>query len=233
MIISVSGSIWQIVGESSAFGAFILGTLLFMSLVSWAIIFAKWREFRRVQTDTDRFSAQFSKSKKLGDSLGQAKSCPNSPLSRLYMAGYDEAVSIYDQKSARNGQQQQRTGLDSADFEIVEMAMEKTLVEEIGQLERRVIFLATTASAAPFLGLLGTVVGIMDAFWSIGERGSASLAIVAPGIAEALLATIVGLGAAIPAVMAFNWANNKTKRFNDVSYAFILNFISRAKKEQM
>ncbi len=233
MIISVSGSIWQIVGESSAFGVFILGTLLFMSLVSWAIIFAKWREFGRVQSDTNRFAVQFAKSKKLGDSLGQAKSCPNSPLSRLYMAGYDEAVSIYEQKNARNGQQQQRIGLDSADFEIVEMAMEKTLVDEVGNLERRIIFLATTASAAPFLGLLGTVVGIMDAFWSIGERGSASLAVVAPGIAEALLATIVGLGAAIPAVMAFNWANSKTKRFNDVSYAFILDFISRAKKEQM
>lgn len=233
MIISVSGSIWQIIGESSAFGAFILGTLLFMSLVSWAVIFSKWREFRRVESDTDRFKTQFSRAKKLGDSLGQAKSCPNSPLSRLYMAGYDEAVSIYEQKSSHSGQQKQPNGLDSADFEIVEMAMEKTLVEEVSQLERRVIFLAATASAAPFLGLLGTVVGIMDAFWAIGERGSASLAVVAPSIAEALLATIVGLGAAIPAVMAFNWANNKTKRLNDISYAFILDFISRAKKEQM
>jgi biopolymer transport protein TolQ len=233
MSIAVSGSIWQIVGESSAFGAFILGTLIFMSLVSWAIIFYKWREFRAVDTDTRRFRMQFSKARQLGDSLGQAKSCPRSPLSRLYMAGYDEAVSIYEQKNRRNGQAQAKPGLDSADFEIVEMAMEKTLVEEVGKLERKVVFLATTASAAPFLGLLGTVVGIMDAFWSIGERGSASLAIVAPGIAEALLATIVGLGAAIPAVISFNWANNKTKHMNDTAYAFILDFISRAKKEQL
>lgn len=233
MIIPVSGSIWQIVGESSAFGAFILGTLLFMSLVSWAVIFSKWRQFRQVEADNNRFTAQFSRARQLGDSLGQAKSCPNSPLSRLYMTGYDEAVSIYEQKNSRNSQPQPRPALESADFEIVEMAMEKTLVEEVGKLERRVIFLATTASAAPFLGLLGTVVGIMDAFWSIGERGSASLAVVAPGIAEALLATIVGLGAAIPAVMAFNWANNKTKRLNDTAYAFILDFVSRAKKEQL
>ncbi len=232
MIIPVSGSIWQIIGESSAFGAFILGTLLFMSLVSWAVIFSKWRQFKQVESDTNRFDMQFSRAKQLGDSLGQAKSCPNSPLSRLYLSGYDEAVSIFEQKN-RNGQSQGKPGLDSADFEIVEMAMEKTLVDEVGKLERRVIFLATTASAAPFLGLLGTVVGIMDAFWSIGERGSASLAIVAPGIAEALLATIVGLGAAIPAVMSFNWANNKIKRLNDRSYAFILDFVSRAKKEQL
>ena len=232
MILPVSGSIWQIIGESSAFGAFILGTLIFMSLISWAVIFYKWRQFRQVETDTRRFQQQFGRTKQIGDSLGQAKSCPNSPLSRLYLTGYDEAVSIFEQKN-RNGQAQKSVGLDSADFEIVEMAMEKTLVEEVGKLERRIIFLATTASAAPFLGLLGTVVGIMDAFWSIGERGSASLAIVAPGIAEALLATIVGLGAAIPAVMAFNWANNKTKRLNDTAYAFILDFVSRAKKEQL
>ncbi len=232
MILPVSGSIWQIVGESSAFGAFILGTLVFMSLISWAVIFYKWKQFRQVESDTSRFQQQFLRSKQIGDSLGQAKSCPHSPLSRLYMTGYDEAVSIFEQKN-RNGQSQTRPALESADFEIVEMAMEKTMVEEVGKLERRVIFLATTASAAPFLGLLGTVVGIMDAFWSIGERGSASLAVVAPGIAEALLATIVGLGAAIPAVMSFNWANNKIKRLNDTAYAFILDFVSRAKKEQL
>ncbi len=232
MIITVTGSIWQIVGESSAFGAFILGTLLFMSLVSWAVIIHKWRQFHAVESETRQFSAQFTRARQLSDSIGQAKSCPKSPLSRLYMAGYEEAVSIYEQKSSRSPQKE-RFPLDSADFEIVEMAMEKTMVEEVGKLERRVIFLATTASAAPFLGLLGTVVGIMDAFWSIGERGSASLAVVAPGIAEALLATIVGLGAAIPAVIAYNWASNKTKYLNDVAYAFILDFISRAKKEQL
>ena len=101
----------------------------------------------------------------------------------------------------------------------------------MSKLERKIIFLATTANSAPFMGLLGTVVGIMDSFWSIGERGSASLAVVAPGIAEALLATIVGLGAAIPAVIAFNWANNKMKFLNDYCANFILEFLTRVKKE--
>ncbi|MDF1546110.1 MAG: MotA/TolQ/ExbB proton channel family protein, partial [bacterium] len=96
-----------------------------------------------------------------------------------------------------------------------------------------VVFLATTANSAPFMGLLGTVVGIMDSFWAIGERGSASLAVVAPGIAEALLATIVGLGAAIPAVIAFNWANNKMKIVSDQANSFILRFMAQAKKEAM
>jgi len=83
------------------------------------------------------------------------------------------------------------------------------------------------------MGLLGTVVGIMNAFWSIGQRGSASLAVVAPGIAEALLATIIGLGAAIPAVIAYNWANNKIKNLNDRAYGFNLEFLSRVKKESL
>ena len=117
------------------------------------------------------------------------------------------------------------------EFELVEMAMERSLNDEVGKLEKQVVFLATTASSAPFLGLLGTVVGIMDSFWSIGKHGSASLAIVAPGIAEALLATIVGLGAAIPAVMAYNWANNRLKILQSSSTNFMLEFISRGRKE--
>jgi len=104
-------------------------------------------------------------------------------------------------------------------------------VEENSVFEKSVVFLATTANASPFLGLLGTVVGVMDSFWSIGQRGSASLAVVAPGIAEALLATIVGLGAAIPAVIGFNWANNRLKGFNDKISNFSLEFIIRLKKD--
>jgi len=84
--------------------------------------------------------------------------------------------------------------LSEKDVEIISMTLERSTSEQIAALEKQVVFLATTANASPFLGLLGTVVGVMDAFWSIGERGSASLAVVAPGIAEALLATIVGLG---------------------------------------
>ena len=82
MIIAVSGSIWQIVGESSAFGAFILGILIFMSLISWAVIIHKWRQFRGIERDTAKFRAQFIRTKQLSDSIGQAKACPRSPLSR-------------------------------------------------------------------------------------------------------------------------------------------------------
>jgi len=226
-----SGSIWQIIGDTSAFGLFILIILVSMSLISWAIVFQKWRLFKAVEKDSVAFKQHFRRCHRLGDVAGQAKSYRLSPLSRIYLAGFSEVEQLRQKKNEGGGLQEKRKPLDTDDFEIVEMTMERTLTEEVSKLEKRVVFLATTGSSAPFMGLLGTVVGIMDSFWAIGERGSASLAVVAPGIAEALLATIVGLGAAIPAVIAYNWANNKIKTINDRSYNLILDFTTRARKE--
>ncbi len=226
-----SGHLWQIIGSTSTFGAIILGVLLFMSLVSWAIIIHKWREFKAVESENDKFIKTFRRARSLSEALGQAKASPNAPVSHIFLAGYNELSELLGTKNEGGGLQQSQRPLDTHDFEIIEMSMEKALSEQMGIHERRVIFLASTGNSAPFMGLLGTVVGIMDSFWSIGERGSASLAVVAPGIAEALLATIVGLGAAIPAVIAYNWANNKLKYINDFSQNFILEFIARLKKE--
>lgn len=226
-----SGSVWQIIGDTSVFGKFILIVLAFMSLVSWAIIFMKYRQFKEVEKDNRRFVDHFRRSKRIADSVGQAKSHSLSPMSIIYNAGYKELTELTEQKNQGGGLQSSVRPLDGTDFEIIEMIMEKTMQDELGKLEQQVVFLATTANAAPFLGLLGTVVGIMDSFWSIGEKGSASLAVVAPGIAEALLATIVGLGAAIPAVIAYNWANNKMKYLNDKATSFILEFLARSRKE--
>ena len=226
-----SGSIWQIISNSSAFGIFILFILTVMSIITWMIIFNKWRQFKDVETDNRRFKANFKRARQLSESVGQAKSSSNSPMSRIFLAGYKELVDLKELKNQGGAMQEKVSKLDNDDFEIIEMTMEKTLSEEISNLERRVIFLASTANSAPFLGLLGTVVGIMDSFWAIGERGSASLAVVAPGIAEALLATIVGLATAIPAVIAFNWAKNKIKFLNEFANNFVLEFITQAKKE--
>jgi biopolymer transport protein TolQ len=185
-----SGSLWQIISSTSAFGLFILLILTSMSIVCWVIIFHKWRQFKVVDKDNHRFQHQFQRARQLSDSVGQAKASSNSPISRIYLSGYNELVELKEKKNQGGALQQ------------------------------------------TFMGLLGTVVGIMESFWAIGERGSASLAVVAPGIAEALLATIVGLGAAIPAVIAFNWANNKLKFINDFSSNFIMGFLSQAKKEE-
>jgi len=163
--------------------------------------------------------------------MNQAKALQFTPFAGIFLSGYTEISNLISSKKSSSNDPETVEPLNDKDVEIIEMALERSIAEEIGFLESRVIFLATTANASPFLGLLGTVVGIMDSFWSIGERGSASLAVVAPGIAEALLATIVGLGAAIPAVIAFNWANNKIKYMYDKSHNFSLEFTARIKKD--
>lgn len=226
-----SGSVWQIVLDTSVFGKLVLLLLLAMSIVSWVIIFHKWRQFKAVEKATAAFLSSFRRARKMEEAIGQAKSKAVSPLARIFVAGYEELTELYASRNEGGAMQGQKNPLQAEDFEIIEMIMEASSTEEIGKLERLVFFLATTGNSAPFLGLLGTVVGIMDSFWSIGEMGSASLAVVAPGIAEALLATIVGLGAAIPAVIAYNWANAKTKFANDGALAFTLEFLARARKE--
>lgn len=228
-----SGSLWQIIGQTSTFGVFILISMVIMSIISWMVIINKYRLFKAVQFDSDKFAEYFKRAQLLKDCVGQARASKLSPLSNIFLAGLAETDEITNLRNRGGATQQSQDRLLAEDYDLVEMSMERSLTDEIVKLEKQVIFLATTASAAPFMGLLGTVVGIMDSFWSIGERGSASLAVVAPGIAEALLATIVGLGAAIPAVVAYNWANNRLKGFNDQAGGFILDFVGRTRKENI
>jgi biopolymer transport protein TolQ len=194
-------------------------------------MFNKWRSFKKVEQQNADFSEYFRKSSKLSDVLTHAKGMADSTLAGVFTEGYNEIKDLLSRKKAGNPSAEKPPRLDDKDIEILTMTLERGTNDEISALERKVIFLATTANASPFLGLLGTVVGVMDSFWSIGERGSASLAVVAPGIAEALLATIVGLGAAIPAVIGYNWTNNKIKQFYDNTTNFTLEFLGRAKKD--
>ncbi|MFH1688163.1 MAG: MotA/TolQ/ExbB proton channel family protein [bacterium] len=226
-----SGAVWQIIQNTSVFGKFILIVLIGMSLISWVVIFHKWRQFRHSSRAGHAFLSSFKRSGRLADAIGQAKSQSASPLAKTFLAGYEELTSLDQLRNEGGALQSSRHPLEAEDFEIIEMTMERTVTEEIGRLEHLVVVLATTGNSAPFLGLLGTVVGIMGSFWEIGEMGSASLAVVAPGIAEALLATIIGLAAAIPAVIAYNWANSQIKIANDAAGGFILGFLARARKE--
>jgi len=228
-----AGSVWHIIQGLSAFGPFILAVLVVMSLVSWMVIFRKIRQFSAVKRDSEVFLKSFRRTQQLAEIAGQAESYGTSPLSGIFKAGFKELQTLKELRNDAGGLREQKEPLRPDDYELVEMAMDRRATEEMSKLEKQVTFLATTGSSAPFMGLLGTVVGIMDSFWSIGERGSASLAVVAPGIAEALLATIVGLGAAIPAVIAYNWANNRTKTTYDAAMNFVLEFMGRARKEAL
>ncbi len=225
------GGIWEIIGNTSFFGALVLTVLVVMSLVSWGIMVNKYRLYRDVNQQSRKFSDLFSRTDDLRGLLGQVKLFRITPLSTIYSAGIKEVEAIIEAKSIAGISAEKRRKLDEDDFKTVTLMLDKTIAESTGDLEKYVVFLATTANAAPFLGLLGTVVGVMDSFWSIGERGSASLTVVAPGIAEALLATIVGLAAAIPAVIGYNWANNKLKYIFDQSHNFSLELLARLKKE--
>jgi len=226
-----SGGVWQIVGQTGLFGIIILLILVCFSLVSWGIMFNKWRTFKRVEQESMAFLELFRKSNKLSSVVNQARAMRYTPLSGIFINAYEEISAIIAARSDEVADKENARPLSNRDVEIVAMTLERSAADEIAALERRVVFLATTANASPFLGLLGTVVGVMDSFWSIGERGSASLAVVAPGIAEALLATIVGLGAAIPAVIGFNWASNRLKNFYDMASSFSLEFQARIKRD--
>ena len=178
----------------------VLAILVYFSVVSWAIIFYKFLVVQRAVRDSERFLTFFWAKKRL-DAVGQSLGdFPHSPLAVLFREGYQELL---------RGQKEEDEAGDFRAADNVARALRRATTQETQRLERYLTFLATTGSTAPFIGLFGTVWGIMDSFRGIGLTGSASLAVVAPGISEALVATAIGLVAAIPAVMGYNHFANK------------------------
>ncbi len=229
--LALVGGIWDILMNSSFFGVLIIIILVIMSLVSWGIMINKYRLFKSVDQQSRKFANLFARSQTAGDLLGQIKIFRTTPLSRIYAAGIREADAVRQAKEEGDLSPEEKRRLNEDDFRTIDLILEKSVTEEVGKLEKNVTFLATTANAAPFLGLLGTIVGVMESFWSIGEMGSASLTVVAPGIAEALLVIIVALAAAIPAVVGYNWANARLRGIFDYSANFGLELLARLKKD--
>jgi biopolymer transport protein TolQ len=185
----------------------VLLILVYFSVVSWAIIFYKQLVIHRAIGDSDRF-LDFFWSKKSFDTIGKGlDDYKHSPLTVLFREVYSELA-----QNRRQGEGPEDGNLvaDLGEQERVARVLRRSTTSETQRLEKYLSFLATTGSAAPFIGLFGTVWGIMDAFHGIGTSGSASLAVVAPGISEALVATAIGLVAAIPAVIGYNHFVNKT-----------------------
>ncbi len=179
----------------------VLLVLLFFSILSWAIIFYKLKVFKAMKRENEKFFNAFLNTQEPKDLFGIAKRFDLSPLASLYRNVF---VEIY--------------GKDTSKLETI---VRKYSSDEANRIESYLGFLATTGSTTPFIGLFGTVWGIMDSFRAIGIKGSASLATVAPGIAEALITTAAGLFAAIPAVIAYNYftshANKIINEVNDFS----------------
>lgn len=201
--------------------------LAYFSIVSWAIIFFKFREIHRATKDSSGF-LDFFWSKKRLDVIGQGlKDFRHSPLTVLFREAYQELLK--DQRR-RDSEEELAFYADLGRAESVARALRRATTQETQRLEKFLTFLATTGSTAPFIGLFGTVWGIMDSFRGIGQTGSASLAVVAPGISEALVATAIGLVAAIPAVVGYNHFVNKvnvlTGEMDNFSQEF-LNIVER------
>jgi biopolymer transport protein TolQ len=202
----------------------VLCLLAFFSLVSWYIIGYKFFYLHRAQSESARFLENFWKSKRLDAIYQTAEELKRSPISQMFRAGYVELSKIKSQE----GPSSQTTWL--GDLQSIERALQRAETSELTHLESMVPFLATTGSAAPFVGLFGTVWGIMNSFRSIGEKGAANLATVAPGIAEALIATAIGLMAAIPAVMAYNYFVRRIKVLSSEMEAFSNDFLNILKR---
>jgi biopolymer transport protein TolQ len=187
----------------------VLLILLFFSVVSWAIIFFKFLQVHRANNESERFNDFFWKTKRFDAINSQLDRFTNSPLTVLFSEAYGELKKLMEK-----GEEQVEHNVISTDLggiDNIARALRRATTSEITRLEKYLTFLATTGSTAPFIGLFGTVWGIMTSFKGIGETGSASLAVVAPGIAEALIATAIGLVAAIPAVMGYNHFQHKIK----------------------
>ena len=206
-----AGGMFDLVLHAGPVAKFVLALLLLFSFICWAIIFEKWWQFRKTQKETARFLRAFREGRRHSTLFGAAKKFRESPLARLYIAAYQELAQPHPEGDAFYDDPDE--GVLPERLDAVNRAMRKASAVEITRLERSLPFLATTASAAPFIGLFGTVWGIMAAFHNIGREGSASLAVVAPGISEALIATAAGLAAAIPAVMAYNYFVNRVRRW--------------------
>lgn len=187
----------------------VLMLLLYFSVVSWAIIFYKLLQVQRAKNESERFLDFFWKTKRFDAISSQLDRFANSPLAVLFNEGHDELKKLMDKGDKEEDPTVISTELGGIDN--IARALRRATTSEITRLEKYTTFLATTGSTAPFIGLFGTVWGIMTAFKGIGETGSASLAVVAPGIAEALIATAIGLVAAIPAVMGYNHFQHKIR----------------------
>ncbi|WP_300461215.1 protein TolQ [Desulfobacula sp.] len=214
---------------------FIMLLLLFFSITSWAIIFIKFRYIQKAFKASADFTDIFWQCRNLVDAFSKAKALKSSPVARIFITAYMEMA----RSDSKDKKKESRKPTDSTYFQIIG-SIKRTLNRSISVEDRRMVqlvpFLATAGNTAPFIGLFGTVWGIMDTFHEIGLSGSASLAVVAPGISEALIATAAGLAVAIPSVIAYNYFTDRIRVLDSELQSFssdLLNIMERDIQKQM
>jgi len=216
---------------------FVLLLLLFFSVTSWAIIIIKFRYIKKAYQESALFTDLFWKSRDLSNAYKEAKELQGSPIARIFRIGYVELRKIsrsgMGATTGDTGEVQSTMGGRFAGMDNIKRALRRAINTETTRMTQMVPFLATTGNTTPFIGLFGTVWGIMNSFHGIGARGSASLAVVAPGISEALVATAAGLGVAIPAVIAFNYFMQKIKTLESELHSFSADFLNIIERDIM
>ncbi len=226
-------SILGLIARSTPISKAVLLTLALMSVGSWAIILYKLWVFRRSEQQSNSFLDVFRRSSKFSEVAAVCRSLTESPLVGLFQSGYAELTAQLRQASPEDLATNPRAAAARPTLKslaAVDRALMRASVVEVNKLESRITFLATTASIAPFVGLFGTVVGIMMSFQMIGETGSTNLASVGPGIAEALIATAFGLVAAVPAVVGYNYFSNRVRLSASQMDDFAMEFLNIAER---
>lgn len=227
-----TNDVLDIVTQSNPINQVVFAILILFSIVSWAIILTKMLAFRKAERQTATFLEVFRRSQKFSEVQAVCPSLPASPLVGVFQAGYAELNAQFrvtgQATGANPGAPQPRPMLKSLDG--VDRSLIRAATAEVNKLEQKLTFLATTASITPFIGLFGTVLGIMIAFRRIGATGSTNLAVVAPGISEALIATAAGLFAAIPATYFYNHLTHRVKELSAEMDDFSLEFLNIAER---
>lgn len=229
-MMSQTGPLVGLVGSLGTVSKVVLLVLFLFSVVSWTIILLKWRTFRSGDRDDRRFMNAFTKTKDQDELRRQARRLPASPTAMLFLGVADRL-----QGESWEGREGLTVGSggpgdpmeapSSADRQYVDRMVAHLVQDQIAKQEAYLPFLATTGNVTPFVGLLGTVMGIIDAFGEIGKQGTASIAAVAPGVAEALVATAAGLFTAIPAVIAYNYFLNRIRKSAFRAEAFSIELV--------
>ncbi len=206
---AVPTTAWELVTVSSTETKAVLVVLMVFSLVSWFLIVLKWWQLRRVRRQADRFFAALERTSSLQDAYHAVMKLPGSPYGRLLREGINffselRPGALHDRAAAEGN-----SVLSVTQLEALRLVLAKEVAAERDVMARFIPWLATIGSVSPLLGLLGTVLGVMDAFIGIATGGSGNIAAVAPGVAEALVTTVVGLAVAIPAVIAYNLLANR------------------------
>src|SRR6266404_100973 len=210
-----SSTFFALLLRASPIAKGVLILLLFFSIYSWAIIITKWLWLRDAEKQTKGFLSRFQRGGKLSEFYQSTNPDDRSPLVRVFIAGYDE---INNQLGETGG------GVRSIDA--INRVLQSATISEVSQMERRLTWLATTANASPFIGLFGTVVGIIIAFRGLSTASASSIQAVAPGIAEALIATAAGIAAAVPAAIFYNLFLNRIKTLTGIIDRFSLELMN-------